>query len=490
MRMPFINILSTFIITYHHDIKARYKMRNILLTLYKRFFFFLLILYSSFFLHKVSYANDLQKKLQVILQENPHIIEKLKLIESYYYQYHLSFGTFKPSVSVSITGNANHSNNVFHQGSNHDLYSKKSSSLNVAQNILDFGLTDYKIEEAKLKIKQAEFELHKSEQDLLFQAISAYINVIRYHHIQQLSKKNIERLQKSLESVAERQSLGEATLTDVAQAESRLAIGEADLVVVNNNFEKAWAKYKEIFGEEPSKILTPYPLLQAYDNILQQQETLQTEMERYNIDLQSMENTIALSQTSVASASSQFLPSLDASANVTRTYSSQTQAVRHQDVVQAGITLSIPLYKQGKLYDTYYAAKKTVDSLHYKKRALRRSLQQKMTEASTHYENTTVRITATKKALKATQLVFQALESEYNAGSKTFLNFLDAEQDVFTASINLVNAEHDAMIAKYSIFHLIGYITPHKLMIDSLYQPTINTDYNESKYKFLYDIVK
>ncbi len=74
---------------------------------------------------------------------------------------------------------------------------------------------------AEANVEAGKQSLLAIEQDILFQAIQAYMNVIRDRQIVGLRQQNVGVLQKQLTAADERFKVGEITRTDVAQSRAR-----------------------------------------------------------------------------------------------------------------------------------------------------------------------------------------------------------------------------------------------------------------------------
>ena len=72
--------------------------------------------------------------------------------------------------------------------------------------------------------------LRLTEQTVLLNAATAYMNLIRDAAILDLQRRNVEVLQEQLRQTRDRFNVGEVTRTDVAQSESRLAAARAQML--------------------------------------------------------------------------------------------------------------------------------------------------------------------------------------------------------------------------------------------------------------------
>ena len=110
--------------------------------------------------------------------------------------------------------------------------------------------------QAESQVMGARETLRVTEQQVLLDAATAYMNLLREQAILDLNRRNVEVLTEQLKQTRYRRSVGEVTGTDVAQAESRLAAGRSALLTAQSNYVSARASYRRVIGVEPVD-LTP-----------------------------------------------------------------------------------------------------------------------------------------------------------------------------------------------------------------------------------------
>ena len=74
---------------------------------------------------------------------------------------------------------------------------------------------------AESQVAGARETLRVTEQQVLLDAATAYMNLLRDQAILDLNRRNVEVLTEQLKQTRDRLNAGEVTRTDVAQAESR-----------------------------------------------------------------------------------------------------------------------------------------------------------------------------------------------------------------------------------------------------------------------------
>jgi len=97
-------------------------------------------------------------------------------------------------------------------------------------NLYDGGETANNVSQAKANVEAAYSNLNAAEQQTLLSAADAFYDVLRDHELRDLTRENLSNLQEELVASKARFEVGEVTLTDVAQAESRVAAANSSLI--------------------------------------------------------------------------------------------------------------------------------------------------------------------------------------------------------------------------------------------------------------------
>jgi outer membrane protein len=102
--------------------------------------------------------------------------------------------------------------------------------------------------------------LRDTEQNVLLNGATAYMNVLRDTAILDLRKNNIIVLEEQLRQTLDRFIVGLVTGTDVAQAESSLASARSDYFTAQANLQTSVANYRQIIGVEPTRLEPVRPI--------------------------------------------------------------------------------------------------------------------------------------------------------------------------------------------------------------------------------------
>ena len=114
--------------------------------------------------------------------------------------------------------------------------------------------------QAESQVMGARETLRVTEQQVLLDAATSYMNLLRDEAILDLNRRNVEVLTEQLKQTRDRFNVGEVTRTDVAQAESRLAAGRSSLLGAQSNYVTSQANYRRVIGVDPGRLAPGTPV--------------------------------------------------------------------------------------------------------------------------------------------------------------------------------------------------------------------------------------
>ncbi len=91
-------------------------------------------------------------------------------------------------------------------------------------------------------------------------------------------------------------------------------------------------------------------------------------------------------------------------------------------------------------------------------------------------------IRASEVAVQANELALEGTRQENLVGSRTILDVLDAEQELFTSEVNLVRAQRELVVASYQLKSAIGELTVDDLRLGvETFDPTAYYQRNRTR---------
>lgn len=192
---------------------------------------------------------SLKDAVSIALQRNVNIqktVNNLNILEG---NVTSAYGNFLPSVGASSGWNWSRTDDEggsfnfmgfnINQPATTTESRSFSASLSSSWNLFD-GLANYAtLSRAKNNLESARYQLEKGKQDLVFQTISFYYDIINAHQLLILNESNVKWNKKNLETITERNKLGASTLADVYAQQVKLGNAELEYIRAQNNLEKA-----------------------------------------------------------------------------------------------------------------------------------------------------------------------------------------------------------------------------------------------------------
>ena len=366
--------------------------------------------------------------------------------------------------NVEFTGDLNklrrRTNNTGGFGAGDDTRTTYGGNFTVTQNVYKGGWTDAKISQAKNEVSRERARLIVVEQQILLDAVTAYMNVVRDQAVLQLNIGNEQVLARQLEATKDRFDVGEVTRTDEAQAESRYARATAERIQSEGNLEVGRAFYSQIVGESPGTVNQPdYP-----DNLpaSEAEATKLSSDKNPAVVVATFDERASRNLIQVKKA--ELLPSIDLVADAGRSRN-QGSNDRTIDDITLSAELTVPIYQQGSVSSEIREAKQLASRNLVRVDEARREAAEAATSAWEKLLTARASIKSREAAERAAHIALEGVQQEAAVGSRTVLDVLDAEQELLDAQVSLVRDQRDATVASYDLLAATGRLTARDLAL-------------------------
>jgi outer membrane protein len=370
----------------------------------------------------------------------------------------------KSGYRPTITGNASASyTSTTAQGGNH--VNAGSFGVTINQSLFNGFRTKNGVAAAEAQVLAQRENLRNSEQNILFNAASAYMDVIRDRQIAAFRKKNLAFLKEQVRAASARFEVGEGTRTDVAQAQAGQSSAVAQLNAAEAQAKSSSATYRQVVGEEPGKLsaasaiskLMPRSLDQALDYSASEHPAILANF-----------HLIDATEFGVKVAEGALLPTLAAQAEITRsarhladpTFQNPNSTT---DEASIGLQLTVPIYQGGRASATVRQEKERLGQARIELDVARDQVRTAVTSSWTQMQAAQASVAANKQVVSAAQLALDGVVEERKVGQRTTLDVLNAQKDVTDARINLAQAERDVVVSSYGVLSAIGRLNVRRL---------------------------
>lgn len=406
-------------------------------------------------------AETLTQALVQAYQGNPRILAARDLLRAIDEQVAQAISLLRPTVTLNVsTGYDTTSTRINNVGRTGDRSGLTSSSLALTQPIWRGGREYAEIRRAEATIRSQRARLQTTEQDVFFEVVTAYMNVVRDEAIVRLRANNVAVLQRQLQAVRDRFNVGEVTRTDVAQAEAAVAGAEGQRVLAIGNLESSRANYANLVGRPPQRLSEPRPpafLPAAFGLALAAAKSTNPTIIAATYDE-------FAARHSVRSITGELLPQISVSGLLSRSLDSASPTTQINRA-QVTLNLTVPLYESGSTYSRARAAKQTVFQRGNDLAQARRSVEEVATRAWQTLQAARAGVRSFQAQSRANAVALEGVRQENQAGLRTVLDVLDAEQVLLNSQVSLVSARRDMIVASYQVAQAMGRLTARDLRL-------------------------
>ena len=347
----------------------------------------------------------------------------------------------------------------------------QSYGLTASQTLFNGFQTANRTRAAESQVLAARETLRLLEQQVLLDAATAYMNLLRDNAILDLQRRNVEVLEEQLRQTRDRFNVGEVTRTDVAQSESRLAAGRSQQLAAEANVNTSRATYRRVIGVEPGKLSPAAPVERFSPTRLDvavsrgQAENPAVTAAMYGVDV---------AQLQVKIAEGALYPTVAVTGMVQKTYETAPGTLETFNASLIG-QLTVPLYQGGGEYATIRQSKEVLGQRRLDLDTNRDQARANVVQSWGQLQAAKAQITATQSQVNAAEIALNGVREEARVGQRTTLDVLNAQQELVNARVALVTAQRDRVVASYALLSATGRLSPQVLGLRVIiYDPRVH----------------
>lgn len=416
-------------------------------------------------------ATSLEDTLTAAYQSNPRIKQERQRLQSVDENIAQATSNFRPSVNADYSRGHQE---VDRAGTVTDG-SITNKTLTLEQPLFRGGGTFSSLNSARQLVKSGQYALSAVEQQVMLDTVTAYMDVVTNASILELSRNNESVLSEQLKAAETQFEVGSLTRTDVAQSQSRLSDARTAVISADGQLQSVTATFERIAGFRPTEKL----------DIPEQLPTLPLNLDEAlskarsaNPDLLSAIHLAKSSRYDIKTNEATLLPNVSLVGTMSRQDGPQAfggSGTIDQDRI--ALQMNIPLYQGGAEYSRIRAAKAIARQRDYSATDMRQAVDESVTQAWAQLQNAVSTISARNDQIKAAQLALEGVKQEQQFGTRTLLDVLNAEQELFAAKTDLIRAERDRVVAAYALAFRLGELTPQRLGLKvDAYDPKEHAD--------------
>lgn len=331
---------------------------------------------------------------------------------------------------------------------------REELSVTLQQRIFDGFESDSTVKRDKARVESAAQRVWENAEFLALDVIGAFVEVIRERELVRLAEENLSVHLSILDSLQQRLAGGGGSRADVAQTEARSARARATLTQTLNDLRDGEAAFTRIVGQFPDQLETPeFPSGVLPDDL----DSAVSQAGNSNPMTKIFEADVKTAMAEVNLAEVPFFPAI--------TFEAESEYNDGRDGIdtyefnnQFMVRLRWNLFRGGiDRAARQEALSRVAES---KNRRLRSFLeaQREMRQSWFALEASQQRVEDLADAVRFNAETRDAYREQFEVAQRTLLDVLDAENELFVSSGQLVTAQTNELLASYRILAVAGML--------------------------------
>jgi outer membrane protein len=407
------------------------------------------------------FAVTLSKALLQAYNNNPELNAERENIKVSKEDLDISKSEFLPSITLSSSKSQENTEKLTNRSGVNTATTdvdSKTQSIVIEQTLFQGFAGIAGLEKNKIGLDLAQAKLLKVEQEILYKAIEAYSGLIFANEKLNINQKNVNLLERQVETDQARLERGQITLADLAQSESSLAGAQAKFIQTRN--EKITAKliYEKIIGP----IVNVDSLNKKSDINFKIPENLDSAIKiskSNNPNLIIAKLEYEQSEKDVIIARADLSPSAKLSLSSTKT-DDLSSSYDERDKEVATATISWPIFKGGKNTSSLNRSKSLKNR---KKLLLDNAIKTNETDVASAWsslQSSKSLLNSVKLQVKAAEIANEGITAEYESGigGRSTLDVIQSNSILLNSKISLADSERNYLLSQFRFLQSVGLL--------------------------------
>lgn len=407
-------------------------------------------------------AVSLKESVDKVLATNPEVIAEKNNQEAFRKYIDERKANYLPRIDVDGRLEKSNSDKNYDNPNSNNLEDSSSQEdgynfgIALNQMLYDGNLTPSQVQEAKHNDLANKFRTEKNIDNVVYETIIAYKDLVQYNEMLELTKNMITTNEENLQTAKEKESISGEVL-ETYEVDSKLSFVKEKYLEEEDLKSSRISTFKRYVGIEPSgnECRPKINLSKIPDNL---QQVVELAVLR-NYEIQQQIETIKAQREKIAQADSKFLPnlSLELKALTDNDLSLNEEGTENQ--AYGRINLTWNLYNGGGDYAVSQQEALFLAEEKERLDAITNKIVESIKVNHKRFMKNKERISVLKDYVVANENIVEVYKSEFESGTRTFVDILDAQTVLYEAKKSLVAREYDLYTNYYDILNTLSMLT-------------------------------
>ena len=327
-------------------------------------------------------------------------------------------------------------------------------SVVIQQRIFDGFEADSEIERQAARVDAAAYRVMERSEFIGLDVVQAYLDIMRNVELVNLARNNVDIHRQTLANVQRLVNAGESSIADSQQAEERLRNAEQTLIDFETDLEESRIVFQRIVGQSAGNMTLPRRLDDALPPDVE--TAVETALEN-NPTIQIVLADLDVTYAELRQVESLFYPTLDLESTTSYGFDIAGQEgdetrfnvllVGRYNFFRGGIDSA----NRQEMVARIGEARERVDRV-------RREVDELVRTSWNTLSGVRRRIPVIEEQVLFAEDVNRSYREQYSIGSRTLLDVLDAENNLFNARVELASAQFAELFGAYRVVASTGYL--------------------------------
>lgn len=311
------------------------------------------------------------------------------------------------------------------------------------------------------RTRQLEADLVAAQQDLIVRLASRYFDVLAAIDTLDFAQAELKAIGRQLEQTRQRFEVGLIAITDVHEAQARYDQAVAQEIVARNALANAREGLREVTGRYHDDIAPLAPGLPLIEPTPRDIDAWARTALDSNPTIESARQAAIVAEQDIEIRRSGHYPNVDLVASYDFSdVGGGFFGSRELDETSLTMQFSLPLYQGGQTSSATREARalhrQALEGLEQQNRAVERQTR----NAFMNVEATISQVRALEQALVSSRSALDATEAGFEVGTRTIVDVLDAQRELFGARRDLARARYDYILNSLQLKQAAGILAP------------------------------
>lgn len=413
------------------------------------------------------HAYSLKESVEKVLATNPEVIAEKKNQEAFKKYIDERKGNYYPRIDIDGRIESSNSEKKYDSGSTNTSGSDQEDGYNFGialnQMLYDGDLTPSQVREAKYNDLANNHRTNRNINNIVLETITAYTGLVQYNELLTLTRNMITTNEENLEIAKEKEAIS-GEILETYQVDSKLNFVKEKYLEEKDLKSSRRSTFKRYVGVNPNGNECRPHLDETKLPMTLQEMVEKAVLNNYEV-LEQIER-IKAQREKIAQADATFLPTLnlELKALTDNDLSLNEEGVENQAFGR--INLAWNLYNGGG--DKAVSVQEELFLKEQKERldSITNKVVEEVKVTYQRYNKNKDRIDVLKKYVVANQNIVEVYKSEFEAGTRTFVDILDAQTVLYEAEKSLVNREYELYSNYYSMLSSMSTLTDSVMQLD------------------------